>query len=61
MDELETEFSGRFAAIFFASAATGEEVENLFNFAALTGYRFNRTSQQQPPTALVIAQERACC
>jgi small GTP-binding protein len=61
MDELETEFRGRFAAIFFVSAATGEEVENLFKFAALTGYRFNRTSQQQPRAPIIVTQEQGCC
>jgi small GTP-binding protein len=61
VDELATEFGGRFAGVFFVSAATGEEVENLFSFAALTGYRFNRASQQQPRVPMTVNEEPGCC
>jgi small GTP-binding protein len=42
--EIQREYQKRFAGIFFVSAFTDEEVENMFMFAALEGYKFARVS-----------------
>jgi small GTP-binding protein len=39
-DEVESEYGGQFAGLFFVSALTAEGIENLFQFAAQAGYRF---------------------
>jgi small GTP-binding protein len=43
-DDIQREYQKRFAGIFFVSAFTGEEVENMFMFAALEGYKFTQAS-----------------
>jgi small GTP-binding protein len=65
-DEIQEEFGGRFAGVFFVSAATGEEVNNLFMFAALAGLRFIENGSASETKAvmpeLAAAQKKSeCC
>jgi small GTP-binding protein len=53
VEQIQQDYSNKFSGLFFVSAATNEEVDNLFMFAAQAGYRFvlaNRT--QAPQTAI---------
>jgi 50S ribosomal subunit-associated GTPase HflX len=51
-DEVETEYGGQFAGLFFVSALTAEGIENLFMFAAQVGYRFAIANRAGSETAL---------
>jgi small GTP-binding protein len=64
VDEIHEEYRSRFAGIFFVSAVTGEEVDNLFAFAALAGSHFAKAGQvQMHRSALSHQEERGtkCC
>jgi small GTP-binding protein len=60
VEELAVEFGDRFHAMFFVSALTGEQVENLFQFVALSGWRFASAVEMTTRT-LVPAERKACC
>jgi small GTP-binding protein len=64
-DDIEQEYRGKFAAVFFVSAATDEEVDNLFMFAALAGFRFvnrkNAAGPQQSVLNEVQEPSSKCC
>lgn len=47
-ESIEEKFTGKFDGIFFVSAATGEEVNNMFMFAAEAGYRFSADMNVAP-------------
>jgi small GTP-binding protein len=64
VDDVQRDYQKKFAAIFFVSAATNEEVDNMFLFAALEGYRFTRTANTEARRSLLSErQEKSgnCC
>jgi small GTP-binding protein len=63
-EEIQEEFGQRFAGIFFVSAATNEEVNNLFMFAALVGLRFTLSPNVHESTITLTEpppRSRSCC
>jgi small GTP-binding protein len=64
VDEIQEEFGRRFAGIFFVSAATNEEVNNLFMFAAVVGLHFTQSPTKQSPSVTLIEPgptSKGCC
>jgi small GTP-binding protein len=59
-DEVEAEFGGQFAGVFFVSALTGEGIENLFLFAAQVGHRFAVAHQAGSEPAPEASDARCC-
>jgi small GTP-binding protein len=63
-DEIQREYSKRFEGVFLVSALSNEEVDNLFMFAAIAGFRFtkekNRSSQKGILSEKNI-ESRQCC
>jgi small GTP-binding protein len=64
IEEIQQEYGKRFAAVFFVSAVTNEEVDNLFMFAALAGYRFAKAAGPETHRTVLgerdEAQEKCC-
>jgi small GTP-binding protein len=53
VEQIQQEYSNKFSGLFFVSAATNEEVDNLFMFAAQAGYRFLLASHPQVPQTAI--------
>jgi small GTP-binding protein len=49
VEQIQQEYSNKFSGLFFVSAATNEEVDNLFMFAAQAGYQFLLANRPQTP------------
>jgi small GTP-binding protein len=63
-DEIQREYQKRFAGIFFVSAFTDEEVENMFMFAAIEGYKFTCASTAEVTRSVLTERKDAsdeCC
>jgi small GTP-binding protein len=64
VDEIQNEYQSKFAGIFFVSAATNEEVDNLFTFAAMAGYRHFKNAHAEAHGSVLSEEEeirRKCC
>jgi predicted GTPase len=63
VEQIEHEYFGRFTGFFLVSAVTGEQVNNLFMFAAQVGFRFTKQNQSANMRFLLEKQkvERDCC
>ena len=63
-DEIEEKYHSKFDGIFFVSAITGEELDNLFMHAAFQGYNFTQNlSAQTKVTSLAVEKTNSngCC
>lgn len=63
-DEIEDKYKSMFDDIFYISAATGEELDNLFMQAAIKGYHFIQSlSNQQTTASLTVDNQKqgSCC
>jgi 50S ribosomal subunit-associated GTPase HflX len=62
-DQIGSELHDKFAGLFFVSAATGEQVANLFLFAAQAGLRFLEAGQPETVGRVVDADDgmSKCC
>jgi small GTP-binding protein len=65
IDKIDSQFRPRFAGLFFVSALTNEEVDNLFTFAAQAAVAFIQSKDPEPRNDLIqdidTAPERKCC
>jgi small GTP-binding protein len=64
LDEIQQAYEKKFAAIFFVSAVTNEGVDNLFMFAALAGYRFQKAASPETHRSVLGEREEPpskCC
>jgi small GTP-binding protein len=60
-EAIQAEYQARFSGLFFVSAVTNEGVDNLFAFAAQTGYAFVKSGPGVQPQPVARAGGRADC
>ena len=59
-EEIQEKYGKMFSGIFFVSALSGENIENLFSSAAVEASKFGKKSQDVAPPK-VADQGRSCC
>ena len=63
VDEINNQFKDKFKGIFFVSALSGENIDQLFEFAAVEAVNFSKENQPPPeqPQVQKDSKEKKCC
>ena len=59
-EEINDKYGSQFEGIFFVSALSGENIENLFSAAAHEASKYGKKNQEVPPPP-VAAKKSGCC
>jgi small GTP-binding protein len=63
-DEIQSEYATKFEGVFFVSALSNEEVDNMFIFAALSGFRFAKEKNGNSQKGILSEhreESSSCC
>ena len=60
-EQIQDQYGDQFQGIFFVSALSGENIDNLFSSAALEASRFGKQNQEQAAPPVSKSTSSGCC